>query len=118
MPKRVLICGSRFFTDIDAVRALVETFPSDTVVIHGAAPGADSYAGACARRAGLEVEAYPAQWSQYGNAAGPIRNTQMLVEGKPDIVYAFPGGPLNKTTGTKDMVRQAKQAGIETVVFE
>jgi hypothetical protein len=118
MAKRILICGSRFFSDIDAIRSLVATFPPDTVVIHGAAPGADTYAGVCARQAGLEVEAYPADWKQYNKAAGPIRNKQMLDEGKPDIVYAFPGGPLDKTTGTKDMVRQARAAGVETVVFE
>lgn len=118
MPKRVLICGSRFFADIDAVRALVATFAPGTVVIHGAAPGADSYAKVCARQAGLKVEAYPANWKQHKKAAGPIRNQQMLDEGRPDIVYAFPGGPLDETTGTKDMVTRARSAGIETVVFE
>jgi hypothetical protein len=115
---RVLICGSRYFCDRSAVEALVVTFPLDTVVIHGAAPGADSLAGACARTAGLEVEEYPADWKQFGRAAGPIRNKQMLVEGKPDIVYAFPGGLLNTTIGTKNMVMQARKAGIEVVVFE
>lgn len=118
MPKRVLICGSRFFTDIESMRALIETFPSDTVIIHGAAPGADTYAAVCARQAGLQVEAYPADWDRYYKAAGRIRNTQMLVEGKPDIVYAFAGGPLSETKGTKDMVNQAREANIETVVFE
>ena len=118
MPRRALICGSRFFTDIDAIRALVDTFSPDTVVIHGAAPGADTYAGVCARQAGLEVESYPADWDQYGKAAGTIRNTQMLVEGRPDIVYAFPGGPLNETKGTKNMVKQAREAGVEVEVFE
>lgn len=118
MGKRVLICGSRFFTDIEAVRALIATFPPDTVIIHGAAPGADSYAAASARLAGLQVEDYPAKWTEYGKAAGPIRNKQMLDEGKPDIVYAFAGGPLDRTTGTKDMVTQAREAGVETVVFE
>jgi uncharacterized protein YabN with tetrapyrrole methylase and pyrophosphatase domain len=42
----------------------------------------------------------------------------MLVEGKPDIVYAFPGGPLDLTKGTKNMVMQAEKAGIEVKVFE
>lgn len=116
--RRVLICGSRFFTDISAIKALIATFPPDTVIIHGAAPGADSYAAACARMAGLGVEAYPADWKQYGKAAGNIRNTQMLVEGKPDIVYAFAGGPLDKTKGTKNMVMQAREAGVEVEVFE
>lgn len=118
MTLRVLVCGSRTFSDIEQVRSLIAALPEDTVVIHGAAPGADSYAGACASMAGLKVEAYPANWSKYGRAAGHIRNTQMLEEGKPDIVYAFPGGPLGNTKGTKNMVEQAIMAGIETKVFE
>ena len=32
----------------------------------------------------------------------------MLDEGKPDLVVAFPGG-----TGTADMIRRAKKAGVE-----
>jgi hypothetical protein len=36
-----------------------------------------------------------------------IRNTQMLAEGRPDGVVAFPGG-----RGTANMVRQAAAAGL------
>lgn len=46
-------------------------------------------------------------------AAGGIRNKQMLNEGKPDLVIAF---PTENSKGTWDMVRRAKRAGIETVV--
>jgi ABC-type sugar transport system substrate-binding protein len=34
----------------------------------------------------------------------------MLDEGKPDIVVAFPGG-----TGTADMVRRARKAGVVVI---
>lgn len=34
----------------------------------------------------------------------------MLDEGKPDLVVVFPGG-----TGTADMVRRAKKAGVEVI---
>ncbi len=37
----VLICGSRSWTDAEAIRREVEALPPDAVVIHGAAPGAD-----------------------------------------------------------------------------
>ena len=47
-------------------------------------------------------------WKKYGKKAGPLRNQQMLEEGKPDLVVAFPGG-----NGTADMVRRAKKANIE-----
>jgi len=51
---------------------------------------------------------YPAQWRVHGKAAGPIRNLQMLDEGKPVLVLAFPGGP-----GTADMVRKAYSRHVE-----
>jgi hypothetical protein len=51
---------------------------------------------------------YKAEWDKHGRAAGPIRNQQMLDDGKPDLVLAFAGG-----RGTDDMCRRAREAGIE-----
>jgi hypothetical protein len=61
---------------------------------------------------GVPFRIFPANWKKHGRAAGPMRNQQMLDEGKPDLVIAFPGG-----SGTADMVRRAKAAGVpvETV---
>lgn len=39
---RVLFTGSRDWTDVDAVRAVVDALPADAVVIHGAARGRTS----------------------------------------------------------------------------
>ncbi len=56
------------------------------------------------------LKAIPADWDKFGKGAGPIRNQQMIDEGKPDLVVAFPGG-----TGTADMVKRAKKHGIEVI---
>ena len=53
---------------------------------------------------------YPAPWKRFGPSAGGIRNQQMLDEGKPDLVVAFPGGK-----GTADMVRRAENAGVKVI---
>jgi hypothetical protein len=84
--------------------------PDRDVIIYGGAYGADRLAREWAEEHCLGSECYPADWTKYGRAAGPIRNKQMLVEGKPDLVVAFPGGP-----GTADMVRQARAAGIRVI---
>ena len=34
----------------------------------------------------------------------------MLMEGKPDLVVAFPGG-----AGTANMIKQARKAGVEVI---
>lgn len=54
--------------------------PPDTLItelVSGTAPGADRCGEAWARRRGILVRAFPADWKQYGNAAGPKRNRVM-----------------------------------------
>ena len=58
------------------------------------------------------VLAFPADWNKYDNAAGPIRNRQMLTEGKPTMVLAFHYKLLVESKGTKDMVKMALGAGL------
>lgn len=72
-------------------------------------------ASSAAIRHGLETESYPADWANFGKAAGPLRNQRMLDEGKPDLVVAFTND-LASSRGTRDMVRRAQAAGIPTWV--
>jgi hypothetical protein len=120
---RLLVCGGRDYSDYTKVyteiaRALDWVSsgdepndswlpPKDTVIISGGATGADSIAVDWAVIHWVPREVYKADWERHGKAAGPIRNKRMLVEGKPDMVLAFPGGP-----GTANMVDQALKAGV------
>lgn len=125
---RLLVCGSRTWTDRNAIaRELIALAPD--VVIHGAAAGADKIAGDVAYQWGIDerrtlrILSYPADWNLDGNAAGPIRNARMLADGKPDRGLAF--GPLWKRvdrsglagvpfkhSGTGDMVAKMLRAGL------
>lgn len=113
MRQRILVCGGRDYLDEDTLSAVLdkahEANPID-LLIHGACAGADMLAEMWAGRAGVETAPFPADWDAHGKAAGPIRNRQMLDEGKPDLVIAFPGG-----RGTADMVRTARNAGVPVV---
>lgn len=120
---RVLVCGDRNWEDhwiiMRVLRGIYEgarDWMWPLVVVHGAAPGADSMANACAGDIGAVVEPYPAEWDKYGRAAGPRRNQQMLDEGKPDVVLAFHDN-LAESKGTGDMVRRAKKAGLPVYVI-
>jgi len=73
-------------------------------------------AGEIAKGLGLVVAAYPAQWDKYGRAAGYIRNRQMLVEGKPDSVFAF-HERISTSKGTKHMMEIAAAAGVPVILF-
>jgi UDP-N-acetylmuramoylalanine-D-glutamate ligase len=103
---RVLVCGGRDFNDVDLMYDILKEY-NISVLITGHAKGADQMAEMWADEHRIENEIYPAQWDKYGRAAGPIRNKQMLDEGEPDLVIAFPGGK-----GTANMVNQAKERGI------
>jgi hypothetical protein len=109
---RVLVCGGRTFDDWERLAGVLDGLESmqASVIIHGAAPGADTLAGRWAELRQVPVEAFPADWEKHGRAAGPIRNARMLAEGKPDLVVAFPGG-----RGTANMCKQARAAGVEVL---
>ncbi len=107
---RVLVCGSRKFTlDLkNLVRATLSALdPQPTVIIQGGAKGADDCAKWWAENRGIPVIEFKADWKAHGNYAGPIRNSRMLNEGRPDLVLVFPGG-----LGTANMASQAVAAGV------
>jgi hypothetical protein len=110
---RVLVCGSRHFKD----RVLLDKTLKGiniTELIHGCARGADSLAGEFAEANDIPQHRYPALWDLHGKRAGPIRNYQMLREGKPDLVVGF---LFENSRGTKHMLDIARKAGIETLVI-
>lgn len=117
---KILICGGRDFTDEllfwGVMDNLSEEFDFDNnqpiTIISGCAKGADTMAINYAITCGWELEKYPADWNKHGKAAGPIRNQQMLDEGKPDLVVVFPGGK-----GTFDMKERASRQGYKVRII-
>jgi hypothetical protein len=122
---RVLVCGGRDFTDQEFVIRTLDRLslkwpktPPDeygnwlpaVTIIAGEAQGVDVHAAAWAMVNHTNYRGFAADWAKHGKAAGPIRNQQMIQEGRPDLVVAFPGG-----RGTADMVARAKKAGIEVM---
>lgn len=107
-PMKLIIAGGRDYqfteADYDRLDALHERTPVSEVV-SGKAPGADTCGEEWARRHGLPVAEFPADWEAHGRAAGPMRNHQMAVYA--DAVALFPGG-----RGTRSMHRLATKEGI------
>lgn len=105
---RVIVCGSRSWTDRGRIQERLAQLPRGAVVVHGCARGADRLAGDAAHTLGLTVEEHPAHWSQ-GRFAGIVRNEKMADLGA-DLCIAFWDG---LSTGTKHMVDTAWDRGIE-----
>lgn len=114
---RILICGSRYWYNMEIIKAALKEYPVNSIIIHGDCRGADRVGGEAAGELGMEVEKYPADWNRYGPSAGPIRNAQMPKEGKPDIVLAFPGNRYG-SRGTSDMIKKARAQNISVIVHK
>lgn len=112
---RVLVCGGRDFSDPLTLGSWLGGIHKNngpiTLLIEGGARGADFMAKEFAKWQGIPVQSFPADWNAHGKAAGPLRNKQMLEEGKPDLVVAFQGG-----RGTANMVAQATAAGVRVLM--
>ena len=107
---RVLVCGSRHWTDQEALIERLCELPPSSHIIEGGAPGADTMAKQFAYNIGWPCTEVNADWEKYGKAAGPIRNRQML-DMKPDLVIAF-HKDISKSKGTRDTIEEAKKRGI------
>mgnify|MGYP001568082413 CR=1 FL=1 len=110
----VLICGDRDWWEMMPIVRVIDLLPEGTIVVHGAARGADRIAGKIASAGGFAILSFPADWARYHKGAGPIRNQQMLDEGKPDLVIYF-HHDLEDSKGTKNMVTIARKAGISVL---
>ena len=121
--KAVLVTGSRNWPayachPID----MALTLAAPSVVIHGDAKGADTWAAIWCRENGVSVLPMPAQWDRHRKSAGPIRNRNMLEVlraleecGYKCEVQAF---PLGESRGTRGMVEMAEKAGFDVYAHE
>lgn len=112
MGKRVAIVGSREFPNLDQVREYVRTLPPDTIVISGGARGVDRTVEYEARRIGLEVEIWPANWNRYGKRAGFLRN-QDIVNSADELIAFWDG----QSRGTLHSVELARERGIPVRIY-
>lgn len=109
---KVIVCGGRDFPspaqvwqDLDRLHAQL----GFTELMQGGATGVDQFAKEWAgTKPEIKRFVCKADWS-LGKRAGPLRNARML-EWKPDLVVAFPGG-----RGTDDMVHRSAEAGFKVL---
>lgn len=117
MSARVIVCGSRRWNDRARIEAtlyeIAIRFGSDLTIVHGGAKGADRIAEQEAQKAGLLIEAHPADYSDGAGKLAPlIRNSKMASLGA-DLCVAFWDG---RSTGTAHMMEMARAHGIPVEV--
>lgn len=109
---RTIIAGSRDITEIKSLtKALKNCGWVPTVILSGAARGADYLGELYATMSTIPLEKYPADWDKYGKSAGYKRNEEMAKNA--DALIALWDG---KSKGTKHMIDLAKQYGLQVYV--
>lgn len=106
---KAIICGGRdYIPQVDDFARLDRLHDQYhfTLILSGAARGADQFGEQWGAKRGIPVKRFPAGWNTYGKRAGLLRNEQMAMEA--DAVIAFPGG-----TGTAHMVACGKRRGLK-----
>ena len=106
---KMIIAGGRKyqFTDKDyAELDKIHKIISVTEVVSGKAKGADTCGEVWAKKNGIKVADFPAEWTKFGKAAGPIRNLEMAK-------YADALAVSSGNDGTSNMVKNAKKEGLE-----
>ncbi len=104
---RVIIAGSRTFTAQDyplIEEACLASTYWYTEVISGTADGVDKLGELFAKRMGIPVRRFPADWARYGRSAGPRRNEEMAKNA--DALVAIWDG---HSKGTAHMIAEARR---------
>lgn len=99
---KTIIAGCRGFNDYNLLKEKVDYYRKDHViseVVSGTARGADYLGEEYANENGIPIKSFPADWENYGKAAGPIRNRQMAEYA--DVLIAVWDG---KSKGTNNMI--------------
>ncbi len=135
----LLISGSRSIDDMEIFRRAIHEFMANEFageyplplnktiyqIVSGNARGVDSVAERFAKKQGIDLAIFPANWEKHGNAAGPIRNEQMLDYGimMADLMdvevrllaIPFPGA---EGGGTNHMIQKCKNEGMKIFVYD
>lgn len=107
---RLLVCGGRHFDDsilVDGQLSRVHSKTPIKVLIHGGLPGLGVPVEAWARRTGVHLVRYPANFT-LGKQGDFERDSFMLEDSRPDVLLVFPGGRR-----TVQLSGRAQARGIE-----
>ena len=105
---KVIIAGTRGINDYKLVTQAVERSGYKiTEVVCGQAVGVDTLGEQWARMNDVPLKMMPADWGQFGNKAGPMRNRQMSLYADAAIII-WDGESRGTRNMIDNMVRRGK----------
>lgn len=106
---RVIIAGSRTITNpIEVEKAITASGFQITDVICGGAKGVDQLGQIWAAAHNISLRFFYPDWNQYGDAAGPIRNS-IMADNADALILVWDG----KSLGSQNMLTTATKKGLK-----
>ena len=113
---KIIIAGGRNFTDYKKICQICDQLLQDQTnieIVSGAYyKGADKLGEQYAKEHNYPIKQFPANWKQYGKAAGPKRNEQMA--NYANALIAFWDG---NSKGTRNIIELAKSRSLKVKVL-
>lgn len=112
---KVAIVGDRNFIDYSYFKWIIDSYRNKygiSFIISGGARGTDSLAERYAKENEISYTVFVAEWSKYGNGAGPIRNKKIVEN--CDVMIAF---LAKESKGTKNSIEQAKNSSKPVLII-
>ncbi len=120
---RILITGDRDWSDPAFIEKkfleLKNLYPGNEefVILNcGSLGGVDATARVIARKYKLEFNTYRANYEKYDRTANALRNSEIIKEGKPRIIFIFHPKP-EKSESLQDLITKAKRRKIPINIF-
>lgn len=118
--KYLLIAGSRTFDDQETFNRVTKEFIDGeerfTVIVEGGAAGVDTMAREYAEAHGMKYEEFKPDWKQYGRAAGPKRNDEMIkfIKERNGVALYFWD---EESKGTEQCINSAQRKGVDVTIW-
>lgn len=115
---KVIIAGGRDFENYNQLKEACDFYLQNkrkegVEIVSGGANGADKLGERYAKERGYPIKEFPADWTKYHKAAGPIRNRHMAEYANALIAF-WDGG----SRGTKNMIEEARERWLDVRVEE
>lgn len=116
---KLIIAGSRHLRNPEAIEYAVRSMgirPWDIEeIVSGHCWGTDLLGELWARKRGIPIKVFPADWLTHGRKAGPLRNEKMARYANALLAIKIVGV---ESRGTDDMIRRAEKHKLHVHIFD
>lgn len=115
----ILVCGCRYYDDVEIISSVLGVFRKnrkDIKIIQGGSGRVDTVALAYQEYFRLKGETYRPDKKKFGTVAESFRNQKMIDIGQPNVILAFHKN-IKTSKATIDIIRKGLDSDISTYLI-